>query len=172
MPVEYYSGDLFADPSIKYFAHGCNCRGAMGKGIAVQFKKRWPEMFSDYKRLCKENQYRPGNILIWVSRDGTCVFNLMTQWDWWNPERATLKAIEELAKEMLHQAYMKNIPYIAMSKIGAGLGGVEWNDVRAVLEPLAENSPVELRVVAEFRKGHTLTQLVAQIDGIYSTILQ
>ena len=52
--IEY--GDIFDLPYIHCYAHGCNCAGAMGKGIALQFKNKYPEMYLQYKKnVYKEN---------------------------------------------------------------------------------------------------------------------
>lgn len=49
-------GDIFSISGISCYAHGCNCAGAMGKGIALQFKKRFPQMYLQYrKNVCKIN---------------------------------------------------------------------------------------------------------------------
>lgn len=49
MSIEEGTGDLFAQPDLRALAHGCNCAGAMGKGIAVPFKQRWPRMYEEYR---------------------------------------------------------------------------------------------------------------------------
>ncbi|MCE9385120.1 macro domain-containing protein, partial [Bacteroides fragilis] len=49
-------GDIFRIDGVSSYAHGCNCAGAMGKGIAVQFKSKYPDMYLEYKQLCKENK--------------------------------------------------------------------------------------------------------------------
>ena len=56
----YYiqEGDIFKIPQVRNYAHGCNCVGAMGKGIALQFKAKSPEMYEQYKALCKDNKYK------------------------------------------------------------------------------------------------------------------
>ena len=46
-------GDIFRIDGVSSYAHGCNCAGAMGKGIAVQFKSKYPDMYLEYKQLCK-----------------------------------------------------------------------------------------------------------------------
>lgn len=50
----YYieKGDIFSIAGVWSYAHGCNCAGAMGKGIALEFKKRYPEMYKQYVALC------------------------------------------------------------------------------------------------------------------------
>ena len=55
-------GDIFRIEGVSSYAHGCNCAGAMGKGIAVQFKDKYPDMYLEYKLLCKENKFCPGDV--------------------------------------------------------------------------------------------------------------
>lgn len=59
-------GDIFRIDGVSSYAHGCNCAGAMGKGIAVQFKSKYPDMYLEYKQLCKENKFCPGDVLIMI----------------------------------------------------------------------------------------------------------
>lgn len=54
MPVSFESGDIFATTELRGFAHGCNCAGAMGKGIAVAFKQRWPAMYENTAAAAKQ----------------------------------------------------------------------------------------------------------------------
>ena len=50
-------GDIF-DSECQTLVNTVNCVGIMGKGIALQFKKRYPKMFEEYKQICKPGQYR------------------------------------------------------------------------------------------------------------------
>ena len=43
------NGDIFSIEGVNSFAHGCNCAGSMWRGIAVQFRKKFPEMFEKYR---------------------------------------------------------------------------------------------------------------------------
>ena len=45
-------GDIFRIDGVSSYAHGCNCAGAMGKGIAVQFNCKYPDLYHEYKQLC------------------------------------------------------------------------------------------------------------------------
>ena len=49
-------GDIFSLKGVSSYAHGCNCAGAMGKGIALQFRNRYPAMYKEYKLLCQCGQ--------------------------------------------------------------------------------------------------------------------
>jgi len=71
----YYieEGNIFQIPQIRNYAHGCNCVGAMGKGIALQFKGRFPEMYEQYKRCV-----RPINIMWEMSSNTNTMMVLYT----------------------------------------------------------------------------------------------
>lgn len=52
MPTTFVQGDMFAMPHIRALAHGCNGAGAMGKGIAVEFRPRFPAMDTEHEERC------------------------------------------------------------------------------------------------------------------------
>lgn len=52
MGIEERVGDLFDAVDVDALAHGCNCAGAMGAGIVVEFRRRWPAMFEESRRRC------------------------------------------------------------------------------------------------------------------------
>ena len=77
MPVRFVSGDLFLSRA-QTLPHGVNCRGRMGAGIALDFRRRFPEMFEEYRRRCRQGTLRPGGALLWTQND-PWVLNLATQ---------------------------------------------------------------------------------------------
>jgi O-acetyl-ADP-ribose deacetylase (regulator of RNase III) len=135
-------GDLFeaGHPGV---GHGCNCAGAMGKGIAVEFRRRWPEMFEEYKRRCEDGSFALGDVFMWEAADRV-VFNLGTQETW--PTRAELWAIEAAVAKMLALAEEAGLDSVGLPRLGAGLGGLSWPEVAAVIEPVAAQSPVSVVV--------------------------
>ena len=91
MPIQYVRGDLFANAhrAAEAFAHGCNCKGSTGAGIAVGFRERYPEMFEQYRALCESSprRFNPGDCFLYKSADRPWVFNLATQEDYWHSLR-------------------------------------------------------------------------------------
>jgi O-acetyl-ADP-ribose deacetylase (regulator of RNase III) len=68
MVIHYVAGDLFANEhGAQALAHGCNCIGSMGAGIAVGFRERYPDMYEEYRRRCKAQPhlFNPGDCLLW-----------------------------------------------------------------------------------------------------------
>ena len=143
-------GNIFNLEGIQNFAHGCNCAGAMGKGIAIQFKEKFPKMYLEYKRLCKEGLFSLGDLYTYNYENGT-VFNLGTQTTW--KTKADINAVESSLVKMLSYAHQNNIFKIALPKIGAGLGGLNWNDVKFVIDKVAKDYPkIDLFVVENYKE--------------------
>lgn len=143
-------GDIFNLQDVRNYAHGCNCAGAMGKGIALQFKEKFPKMYGEYKKLCKEGAFYLGDLYIYNYDFGT-IFNLGTQITW--KTKADIKAVELTLVKMLSYATQNSIFKIALPKIGAGLGGLNWDDVKFVIEKVAENYPeINLYVVENYKE--------------------
>lgn len=74
-------GNIFSLNGIWNYAHGCNCAGAMGKGIALQFKEKYPQMYLKYKKLCKDGLFSLGDVFVHDYGNGI-IFNLGTQKTW------------------------------------------------------------------------------------------
>lgn len=129
MPLTERTGDLFEadEPAL---AHGCNCAGAMGRGIAVEFRRRWPDMYDRYRDVCRNGDFRPGDVFTWSAPDKV-IFNLGTQRTW--RAKATLEAVQASVATMIVDAREIGISAIAMPRIAAGLGGLAWEDVRSTL---------------------------------------
>lgn len=145
MSIEERTGDLFAQPDLTALAHGCNCAGAMGKGIAVPFKQRWPRMYAEYKTRCDEKRFRPGDVFVW-QEGGATVFNLGTEQHWRTGAR--LEHIERAVAAMAREAASLGVTRVGMPRIGADLGGLAWADVRAALERAIKGTGLTLVVVS------------------------
>jgi O-acetyl-ADP-ribose deacetylase (regulator of RNase III) len=147
MPSEFTKGDLFATEGIQAYAHGCNCAGGMGAGIAIEFKKRWPNMFEEYKARCEDGRFKLGDVFTWVENDQT-VYNLGTQEHW--TKKAQLPALGKALREMVAQAEKAGIKRIGLPRIGAGLGGLDWMRVKRVITDVGKETKVKLVVFEQF----------------------
>lgn len=141
-------GDIFNIEGVNNYAHGCNCAGAMGKGIALQFKNKYPKMYSEYRAMCKDGLFNPGDVFDYNYGNGH-IYNLGTQVSW--KTKARLEHIENSVGRMLELAASENVTRIALPAIGAGLGGLNWNDVKEILNRISVNYPeIELYVVEAY----------------------
>lgn len=142
-------GDIFRIEGVTSYAHGCNCAGAMGKGIALQFRNKFPDMYIKYKQLCKEGEFCPGDVFDY-DYGGGHIYNLGTQVTW--RTRAEIEYIENSLNRMFYLAVRNDVKAIAMPAIGAGLGGLKWDDVKRCIEHVASSYPmVDLYVVEAYQ---------------------
>lgn len=143
--ITWEDGDLF-DCGIPAIAHGVNCQGVMGAGIALQFRQRYPEMYESYRRRCaKPSGFIPGDVMPWRHDDGRVIFNLATQF-LPGPD-AKLWMISAAVGRMITEAHHDFcITRIAMPEIGCGIGGITPASLTIALEPY-RNAPVDLTVV-------------------------
>lgn len=142
MQVTDIEGDLFEDlEKGDTIAHGCNSFGLMGAGIAKPIKEMFPKNFERYKKLCDDGTFRPGS-LCYKKENGIGIYNLGTQFKP-GPD-AHIVNIERSVKEMLNYAAFRDEWTIKTVRLGCGIGGLDWNDVKPVLEGM--DFPGELLV--------------------------
>ncbi|WP_370420971.1 macro domain-containing protein [Streptomyces sp. QH1-20] len=141
--IEHRIGDLFTADDADALAHGCNCAGAMGRGIAVEFKRRWPQMYEEYKALCRAGKLTPGEIFPWQAGE-RWIYNLGTQAHW--RTRAEMQAVVSSVDRMLAHAGAHGVRRIAMPRIAAGLGGLEWAHVEDALTPIVSAHGISVAV--------------------------
>lgn len=152
MPIEFVAGDLFANAhAVQAFAHGCNCEGSMGAGIAVGFRQRYPEMYAQYRALCKAQprEFNLGEVWLWKADGQPWVFNLGTQERVWRA-RASYEAIETALERMRALADAETVTSIAIPRIGVGYGGLSWKKVRAIVERVFASWSGRLVVYEDF----------------------
>lgn len=154
MSVVFVSGDLFEFAGLDALAHGCNCAGAMGKGIAVEFKRRYPAMFDAYRQRCLEGAFALGDVFPWRA-EGRVILNLGTQRTW--RTRARLVDVKRALEEMVRVAEEMEASRIGLPRIGAGLGRLPWPSVKALLIEIARDAEVELVVFEEYVPAERLS---------------
>jgi O-acetyl-ADP-ribose deacetylase (regulator of RNase III) len=152
MPTTFVKGDLFEDaknvPPPRAFAFAADCSGAMDKGIAVAFKKRWPALAEAYRARAEGAKMHVGDVFMW--RDGTgdvVVYALGIQQGEKKPKVSTLtRALEA----MIARAAGDGVSRIALPRIGAGKGGIDRVRVKRVLTEVGERSTISLVVFEQF----------------------
>lgn len=177
MPIEYRTGDLFAYDGCA-FAHGVNAAGAMGKGIAVDFKQRYPKMYLEYRAKCKTGRFLIGSLYPYfelrMKREGSAmslklcgkdaedacvsgnewksfpmwVYNLCIKAHWSLP--ADESALWASLRAMIKHMEAHNIKEVALPRIGAGLGQLDWETVvKPILEDVASETDCTLIVYSQ-----------------------
>lgn len=140
--IIFKEGNLF-DYTHEALAHGVNSKGKMGAGIATEFKKQFPQMYSQYKKKCLSGELKPGELFFYDSGKGPVVFNLVTQA---SLGRAKQSFLEKAAEKMYIKAVEEGITDIAMPQIGTGRGKLTLDDLKNVLYPLFDSSDMHVTI--------------------------
>lgn len=137
MKVIEIEGDLFEHVSEgDAIAHGVNCRGFMGSGIALPIKNMFPENFLAYNELCRRGELLPGFVLP-VIENGIIVLNMATQYEL-GPD-AQYDYVDEAAQNLYAYCTMNAVKIVKMPKIGCGIGGLQWKSVAKILRETGDD---------------------------------
>lgn len=146
MSIIYTRGDVWVT-NASVIAHGVNCVGVMGGGVARQVRDRYPRLYQKYRQLCAKNILQPGDVWLWSEPGLPWIANLATQADL---QGAQLSWIDESLRRLrlLAESDVTRYRHIAMPQIGAGLGRLEWEDVVPFIERWFADSPtIQVEVV-------------------------
>jgi O-acetyl-ADP-ribose deacetylase (regulator of RNase III) len=123
--IKYQRGSIF-DSTAQVIVNTVNCEGYMGKGLALSFKKRYPDMFRVYQEECRTGKLRIGRPTLYKAST-PWILNFPTKMFW----RANSK-IEYLEKGLVYLVanYKKaDIKSIAFPKLGCQNGKLSWDEV-------------------------------------------
>ena len=121
-----------------------NCVGVMGKGIALEFRRRYPTMFLAYQKDCNENKLKPGYIYYYPT-DDILILNITTTNDWKHPTK--MEWIESALNQFTLEYKQRNITSIAMPLLGAERGELDVTTVRQKMSSHLKNlSDIDIEV--------------------------
>lgn len=118
-----------------------NCVGVMGKGIAKEFRGRFPEMFDRYVQICDSGDLQPGKLWLWKGST-QWVLNFPTKNHWRHPSK--LEWIDAGLTKFAQQYALRGITEISFPRLGCGNGGLNWNDVQPLMERHLSGLPIKV----------------------------
>jgi len=126
-----YRRTSILESSAQTLVNTVNCVGVMGKGLAQAFRAREPQMYETYKRICDDGLLSPGRLWLWRGSNGW-VLNFPTKKHWHNPSK--LEWIEDGLAKFVTAYEEQGIREISFPRLGCGNGGLDWDDVRPIME--------------------------------------
>jgi O-acetyl-ADP-ribose deacetylase (regulator of RNase III) len=131
--IEYKTGDILNEQA-EALVNTVNCVGVMGRGIALQFKRRYPENFKAYEAACKLGVVQPGQMLVFATNNVTnprYIINFPTKRHW--RAKSHMSDIASGLEALKAEIQIRRIRSIALPPLGSGLGGLDWSDVRPLI---------------------------------------
>ena len=138
--IHFTHGDIFAQPA-EAIVNPVNCVGVMGRGLALQFKRRHPDAFLAYRRACAERRLRPGRMFMFdTGRDRPrWIVHFPTKRHW--RDRSAIEDIEAGLRGLAATLARHGIRSVAIPPVGCGLGGLDWRAVRPLITACLGDMP-------------------------------
>ncbi|WP_454683348.1 macro domain-containing protein [Ancylobacter moscoviensis] len=158
--IHEVEGDILLSGA-QAIAHGVAPGDHFDTGLALALRERWPSLAKDFRHYCRIDHPKAGEIWTWggVSAEGgpVRIVNLLTQEPAENaigrPGKASLEHVGHALRALARHAREEGVTSLALPRLATGVGGLEWTDVKPLIERhLAElNIPVYVYVV--YHKG-------------------
>jgi O-acetyl-ADP-ribose deacetylase (regulator of RNase III) len=141
MMIRYIEGDILKADA-EALVNTVNCVGVMGRGIALQFKHIFPDNFKAYAAACKQGEVQPGRMFVFETGQLTgprYVINFPTKRHWRGKSR--IEDIQAGLTALVGEIQAHGIHSIAIPPLGSGLGGLDWSEVRPLIEQVFADLP-------------------------------
>lgn len=140
--VKFVYGNIFAS-KCKCLVNAVNCVGVMGKGIALQFKQLFPNMYMDYYFRCKLKKINIGQPYVY-NENNKQILNFPTKQHW--HDKSQLRDIVQGLIYFVNNYVQMGITSIAFPALGCGCGGLEWKDVKPEMIKYLGNLPIMIEI--------------------------
>lgn len=136
------------ESNVQTVTNTVNTVGVMGKGLAAEFKARSPDMYKQYRQLCDKNLFNVGQLWLW-KKEPQWILNFPTKQHWKNPSR--IEYIEAGLIKFVAKYEEHGIREISFPRLGCGNGGLDWSEVRPLMEKHLGKLPI-LVLIHDFEK--------------------
>lgn len=154
--IHELSGDILLSNS-KTIAHGIAPNDDFHQGLALQLRERMPALYKDFRHYCQTQHPKPGGLWTWMSADGCHIVNLFTQEGAYDhgskPGNATLSNVNHALHTLHAFAQKEKVNSIALPRLACGVGGLDWNDVKPLIEKQLGDLGIPVYVYATYQKG-------------------
>jgi len=137
-------GDILAS-DCEGIINTVNTKGVMGKGLALLYRQKYPEMYKVYRKACLENKVKTGFMHLWkVSNEDKWIINFPTKdhWRYNSKMEWIIQGLQDLVKVVKE----KEIKSLAIPPLGCGLGGLHWYLVKKEILKVCETQLQEMRI--------------------------
>jgi O-acetyl-ADP-ribose deacetylase (regulator of RNase III) len=144
MAYREFKGNIFASRA-QTLVNTVNCVGVMGKGVALEFRRRFPCMYAEYRRVCVAKNLLPGQILPF-RKETPWILNFAVKDDWKHPSR--MEWVESCLRKFVDSYKRLGIKSVAMPWIGAMNGKLPWSEVHNLMRLYLQNLPeIDIEVI-------------------------
>jgi O-acetyl-ADP-ribose deacetylase (regulator of RNase III) len=138
-------------------AHGVAPNDNFASGLALSLREQWPAMYKDFRHYCQTVTPKPGELWAWAGVGGVRIVNLFTQEPapshGAKPGRATIANVNHSLKALSKVVETENIKSVALPRLATGVGGLDWKDVKPLMEKHLGHLSIPVYIYTTFQPG-------------------
>ncbi|MCB9890416.1 MAG: macro domain-containing protein [Planctomycetes bacterium] len=154
--IREVSGDILLSKA-HTIAHGVAPNDSFDRGLALSLRERWPAMHKDFRHYCHQYHPKAGGMWFWGGPGHARIANLLTQDGSYDhggkPGRASTTHVDHALKELRKHIDDEKVTSIALPRLATGVGGLDWNDVRPLIEQRLGDLKIPVILYTQYVKG-------------------
>lgn len=154
--IHEVAGDILLSKA-HAIAHGVAPNDPMNQGLALSLRERYPAMHKDFHHWCSIQHPQSGEIWAWAGAGGARIISLLTQEGGYGhggrPGRASVKHVSDSLRALAKLVAQEGIESIALPRLATGVGGLDWSEVKPVIESRLEGLGIPVYVYTTFHAG-------------------
>jgi O-acetyl-ADP-ribose deacetylase (regulator of RNase III) len=154
--IRYVSGDLLQSQA-QAIAHGVAPNDDFGQGLAHALREQQPAMYKDFRHFCQTQHPKSGGLWTWAGAEGPRIVALFTQEGAYDhgakPGKATSSNVGHALKALAAECTREGWTSLALPRLATGVGGMDWNDVKPMIEQHLGGLAIPVLVYETFHAG-------------------
>lgn len=138
-------------------AHGVAANDPMDQGLAQALHRDYPAMHKDFHHWCHQQHPKPGSAWIWSGTGGARIINLITQDGGYDrgskPGKASIKSVNHALRALKKLVAKEGLSSVALPRLATGVGGLDWSDVRPLIDNQLADLDAEVFIYHYYRPG-------------------
>lgn len=155
--IHEVTGDILKTQA-QAIAHGVAPNDDFHTGLALSLREHAPALYKDFRHYCQSTHPKPGGLWTWTGADGRRIVNLFTQegaegHHGGKPGKASLSHVRHALKALREEIAKQGLTSVALPRLATGVGGLEWEDVRPLVNEALADVGIPVIVYTTYRAG-------------------
>ncbi len=154
--IHYVTGDILLSKAYA-IAHGVAPNDPFSSGLALSLREQWPAMYKDFRHFCQTTHPKTGSAWVWGGAEGVRIINLFTQEaapdHASKPGKATVEHVNHALRELRRLMDIEKFQSLALPRLATGVGGLDWNEVKPLIDKHLADLSVPIHVYVTYQKG-------------------
>ena len=154
--IHEVSGDILLSRA-KAIAHGVAPNDDFHSGLPLALRERMPALYKDFRHYCQTSHPKSGTLWTWMCADGRYIVNLFTREGSYahggKPGHASLSNVNHALHALHAWVEKEKIPTLALPRLACGVGGLDWNEVKPLIEKHLGSLNTQVYIYVNYNKG-------------------